>query len=168
MISSGIPDESTKHLHSLIRKQKSTGRNSKLITPQAAENRKPPVKPLIPNAVRVRLKDLLSSYVSGIDGILMCKAYGRRFGHDLNYQELGFRSLKQFLQQLPDILRMVPVGPASVTVYPVKENIGKYLLISFRQCFSFGSLKVIFSLYRLTFLGSSCIAALPQVLVIGA
>ena len=90
----------------MVKQQKSSGRNSNLLTQQQAQARKPPPRPIIPNSIRVKLKTLLTSYPNGIEASLIPKAFERRFGHELNHQKFGYGNLKGFLSQCADITKI--------------------------------------------------------------
>lgn len=60
----------------------------------------------MPHFIRMRIKELLSQYPAGILGSMFAIAFKRRFGEELNYERLRFKSLGHLLGSIPDIAKM--------------------------------------------------------------
>ncbi|XP_068695369.1 tudor domain-containing protein 5-like isoform X2 [Montipora foliosa] len=102
LILKGIADAATRHIASLVERQKKTSpkRKTRLTT------YRPESLPVVPHFIRTQIKELLSSYPSGLLGSMFCIAFNRRFGQELNYSTLRFQSLGHLLESIPDIARI--------------------------------------------------------------
>ena len=71
----------------------------------------------MPHFVRTHIKELLSQYPSGILGSMFAVAFKRRFGEELNYERLRFKSLGHLLESIPDIARIEDMRGGGYRVY---------------------------------------------------
>lgn len=101
MLLRGIPDSSTAHINELVRRQKSTGANSRIVTQQAAPK---PTKKIVPYNIRSKLLELISLYPAGIEMRLFERAYHHYFGKRLQPPLCGFPCLRSLIAACPDII----------------------------------------------------------------
>ena len=64
------------------------------------------------------LRSLLISAPRGVAVSLLAKDYKMVMGKELPYREMGYRNIEQFIQSIPDTIR-VGHGPAGLTCYAV-------------------------------------------------
>ena len=131
VLSLGIADAATRHIASLVERQKKTSpkRKTRLTT------YRPESLPVVPHFIRTQIKELLSSYPSGLLGSMFCIAFNRRFGQELNYSTLRFQSLGHLLESIPDIARIEDMkGRRGFRVYGrgVDVNLGMYTAVVLR------------------------------------
>lgn len=68
-----------------------------------AISRRPIQAPLVHHHLQVQIKELLASYPSGLLASMFCSAFKRRFGEELDFKKLGFKTLVGFLQVIPTV-----------------------------------------------------------------
>ena len=113
-----VINESTAHIAKLVAGQRKTGKTTKIkLTPDISV-RRPPERILVPNIVRIKVKELMNSYPDGIDASLFGAAFARRFGQVLNFQHLGFPSMKSFLNACTGIIHTKTTQSNALVVYP--------------------------------------------------
>ena len=96
------------HIKKLVHQQKRNGTKvSRIRKPPDQSVRRPPPKPVVPPLIRMKLKELLRSFPDGLDASTFGDAYAKRFGGDLNFQVLGFHTLKSLFDACPDIIHIV-------------------------------------------------------------
>ena len=96
------------HIKKLVHQQRRNGTKvSRIRKPPDESVRRPPPKPVVPPLIRMKLKELLKSFPEGLDASSFGDAYAKRFGADLNFQVLGFRTLKALFDACPDIVHLV-------------------------------------------------------------
>ena len=96
------------HIKKLVHQQRRNGTKvSRIRKPPDESVRRPPPKPVVPPLIRMKLKELLKSFPEGLDASSFGDAYAKRFGADLNFQVLGFRTLKALFDACPDIVHSV-------------------------------------------------------------
>ena len=78
---------------------------------------RPESAPVVPHFVRTQIKELLNNYPSGLLGSMFAIAFSRRFGKELNYNALRFRSLGHLLESIPDIARVEDMRGGGLRVY---------------------------------------------------
>ncbi|XP_013402320.1 tudor domain-containing protein 5 isoform X2 [Lingula anatina] len=100
----GVADESTKHIERLVSRQvaKKSKRPSRRPPPRRPP--RPPQQPTVPPFLRVRIRELLTSYPSGLLGSSFGHAFLKRFGQNLPYNRRGFKSISDLLRSIPDIV----------------------------------------------------------------
>lgn len=109
----GIADATTRHIASLVARQKksSAKRKTRLTTYH------PEPTPIVPHFLRTQIRELLSQYPSGILGSMFAVAFSRRFGQELNYERLKFKSLSHLLESVSDIVRIEDMRGGGYRVY---------------------------------------------------
>ena len=60
--------------------------------------------PMVPDTVKVLLKELMLSYPNGLSLKAFENAYAKRFHHYIHYKSWGFESLSSMISSVPDIL----------------------------------------------------------------
>lgn len=143
---SGIADATTRHIASLVARQKkhSTKRKTRLTS------YRPEPAPIVPHILRTQITELLSQYPSGLLGSMLNVAFSRRFGQELNYERLKFKSLRNLLESIFDIVRIEEMRGGSYRVYGkgiALDNLdsGRYIMERFMKqllitCYEFGVL----------------------------
>ena len=110
---SGIPDATTRHIARLVaRQKKSSPRRKKRLTSYQPEQ-----APVLPHFIRTQIKELLTGYPSGLLGSMFAAAFKRRFGEEINYKRLEFKSLSQLLEAIPDIVEIEHMRGGGFRVY---------------------------------------------------
>ena len=110
---SGIADATTRHIASLVARQKKT--SSKRKTRVTTFHPEP--TPVVPHFIRTQIKELVSSYPSGLLGSMFALAFNRRFGQELNYDKLRFKSLGHLLDSISDIVKIEDMRGGGYRVY---------------------------------------------------
>jgi len=110
---SGIADATTRHIASLVARQKKS--SSKRKTRLTSYHPEP--TPIVPHIIRTQIRELLGQYPSGILGSMFAVAFNRRFGQELNYERLKFKSLGNLLESIPDIVRIEHMRGGGYRVY---------------------------------------------------
>lgn len=122
---SGIADAATRHIASLVaRQKKSTAKRRTRVT-----SHRPEPTPVVPYFIRMQIRELLSGYPSGLLGSMFAIAYNRRFGQELDYNRLRFKSLGHLLESVPDIVRIEDMRGGGYRVYGKGNeavNLGMY------------------------------------------
>lgn len=109
----GIPDATTRHIARLVaRQKKSSPRRKKRLTSYQPEQ-----APVLPHFIRTQIKELLTGYPSGLLGSMFAAAFKRRFGEEINYKRLEFKSLNQLLEAIPDIVEIEHMRGGGFRVY---------------------------------------------------
>ena len=96
----------------MARQKKSTTKRKTRLTTYHPE----PV-PVVPHFIRTQIKELLSGYPSGLLGSMFALAFHRRFGQELSYEKLRFKSLGHLLESLTDIVRIEDMRGGGYRVY---------------------------------------------------
>ena len=109
---SGIADSSTRHIAKLVSRQKVTSKSRRISKP--TRSTKPVV---VPSYFRANIKDLLSCHHDGVLGSELSKTYAKRYGEEINYKKLGFKSLGNLLNSIPDIATIVQIPQGGFRVY---------------------------------------------------
>lgn len=109
----GIADATTRHIASLVARQKKS--SSKRKTRLTSYHPEP--TPIVPHIIRTQIRELLGQYPSGILGSMFAVAFNRRFGQELNYERLKFKSLGNLLESIPDIVRIEHMRGGGYRVY---------------------------------------------------
>ena len=129
MLLKGIADDSTAHINDMVRRQKSVGRrNTKIIVNQVAK----PVKLVVPDYVRNKLLKLIQNYPKGVSFQNFEDAYKRSYGRKIDYNAIGFASVKAVLVRCTDIIKI-----KGLYLYPVHQTIPS----NSNRSFTFASLK---------------------------
>lgn len=115
---SGIADATTRHIASLVARQKKT--SSKRKTRVTTYHPEP--APVVPHFIRTQIKELLSGYPSGLLGSMFAVAFSRRFGQELNYDKLRFSSLGHLLKSISDIVRIEDMRGGGYRVYGKRND----------------------------------------------
>ena len=118
----GIADEKTRHIASLVARQKSKKPKSRRTT--VAIQRHVP-KPTVPYYMRTYVKQLLSAHPGGVLSTMFCSTYERRFGQKLDYARHGFMSLGEFLRALSDIVEIEHMKGGGFRVFTTSTASGK-------------------------------------------
>ncbi|XP_078343727.1 tudor domain-containing protein 5-like isoform X2 [Oculina patagonica] len=113
LILRGIADATTRHIASLVARQKKSSAKRKT---RVTTYRPEPI-PIVPHFIRMRIKELLSQFPSGILGSMFAIAFKRRFGEELIYERLRFKSLGHLLESVPDIVRIEDMKGGGYRVY---------------------------------------------------
>ena len=90
----------------------------------------PEPDPVVPHFIRTQVKELLASYPSGLLGSMFVTAFSRRFGQELDFAKLRFKSLGHLLESIPDIARIEDMRGGGYRVYGKRNlavNLGMYL-----------------------------------------
>lgn len=134
LLISGIADATTRHIASLVARQKkpSTKRKTRLTSYH------PEPAPVVPHIIRTQITELLSQYPSGLLGSMFAVAFNRRFGQELNYERLKFKSLRNLLESIFDIVRIEEMRGGCYRVYGkgnALDNLdsGKYVMERFMK-----------------------------------
>ncbi|KAL5012203.1 hypothetical protein ScPMuIL_010754 [Solemya velum] len=126
MVLQAVSDETTRHIESLVSKQKipnpkkyaalrrggrPTGSyGGQRQAPPSYRSRASPVyeapRAVVPNFVRQQFKQLFKSYPNGLPLTHFETAFSRRFGVHLNFEKYGFHSLKSMLSSIMDIVQL--------------------------------------------------------------
>ena len=126
----GIADATTRHIASLVARQKKSPpkRKTRLTTCR------PESEPVVPHFIRTQIKELLSGYPSGLLGSMFSLAFHRRFGQELSYGKLRFKSLGHLLESMSDIVRIEDMRGGGYRVYGKtndKVNLGMLNAVDF-------------------------------------
>ena len=133
MLLKGIADDSTAHINDMVRRQKSVGRrNTKIVVNQVAKH----VKLVVPDYVRNKLLKLIEKYPEGVYLQVFEDAYKRSYGRKIDYNAIGFNSVKEVLGSCSDIIKIKQTSNQSIYLYPVQP-----ILPNSNRSFSFASLK---------------------------
>ena len=135
MLLKGIADESTAHIHDMVRRQKSVGRrNTKIVVNQVAK----PVKLVVPDYVRNKLLKLIQNYPKGVNFQIFEDAYRRSYGRKIDYNAIGFTSVKAVLASCADIIKMKQLSNHSnqIFLFPAQASLSNP-----NRTFNFASLK---------------------------
>lgn len=144
MVLQAVSDESTRHIESLVSKQKIPnpkkyaalrrggryqGPSSHFGGPRQSPqyggprpSRRAPnpilemPRAVVPNFVRQQFKQLFKSYPNGLPLTHFESAFSRRFGVHLNFDKYGFQSLKSMLSSIPDIIHLQAYSGGEVRV----------------------------------------------------
>ena len=120
----GIADESTSHISQLVKRQKSTGHNTRIKTPKQEFK---VVKPVIPSYLQEKIAVVLLNYPKGVEINTFNKSYIKRHGQKLEPHRLGFKTLKELLDNCVDILS-ITARRNDVFIYP-KPGIVQYFYV---------------------------------------
>ncbi|KAK3088007.1 hypothetical protein FSP39_013328 [Pinctada imbricata] len=122
-----VADSSTAHIQSLVSKQKipNTKKYATLRRggPPPQRHRSGPPRPLpsVPANIRKQLAILFKSYPDGLPFTHFGPAFSRRFNCQLQFSRLGFTSMRELLQSVPDLVRLQDFG-GEVRVIPGKNT----------------------------------------------
>lgn len=109
----GIADAATRHIASLVARQKKSAPKRKT----RPATYRPEREPVVPHFIRTQIKELLSGYPSGLLGSMFALAFHRRFGQELSYEKLRFKSLGHLLESMSDIVRIEDMRGGGYRVY---------------------------------------------------
>lgn len=113
LVLQGIPDATTRHIARLVaRQRKSSPRRKTRLTSYQPEQ-----TPVLPHFIRTKIKELLVGYPSGLLGSMFAVAFKRRFGEEIYYNRLGFKSLNHLLEAVPDIVEVERMRGGGFRVY---------------------------------------------------
>ena len=108
---SGVANDATKHVAKLVAKQKKPSKPRKRTL--VAISRRPVPVPLVNHHLQSQVKELLSAYPGGLVPNVFCSAFRRRFGEELDFRRVGFRTIQELLHVIPSV---------NVTVMPSGES----------------------------------------------
>ena len=95
---------------------------------------RPEREPVVPHFIRTQIKELLSGYPSGLLGSMFALAFHRRFGQELSYEKLRFKSLGHLLESMSDVVRIEDMRGGGYRVYGKtndKVNLGMLNSVDF-------------------------------------
>lgn len=98
---------------------------------------------------KAMVKSLVIPYQDGVFLRTLCNDYFDIEGHELPYKKLGFKSLKEFLNNIPDVVRPVVRGPNpwDITLFPVADASTAHIVSMVASQASRGLLSFYFLLY---------------------
>lgn len=130
-------DETTKHIQSLVSKQKVNNKNKYAVyrqkrngqrtsqySGQQHQRNRPqtnpaPAPPMVPAYLRNQIQDLFKSFPNGLGIMQFDGAFGRIYGTRINFSNYGFPNLFELLKSMPDIVRVQLVNRSEWIVVPV-------------------------------------------------
>ncbi|XP_078604467.1 uncharacterized protein LOC144878090 [Branchiostoma floridae x Branchiostoma japonicum] len=114
-----VVDEDTQRVANLVARQRES--RPRRMYERKAHPRPRPLQPAptasVPAGVRTQVKQLLASYPSGIPSSAFNTAFGRRFGSQINYTKLGYKSMGELLRALRDIILIRPQAGSTFRIY---------------------------------------------------
>ncbi|XP_066293726.1 tudor domain-containing protein 5-like isoform X2 [Branchiostoma lanceolatum] len=117
MVLRAVVDEDTQRVASLVAKQRES-RPRRLYERRSQPRPRPLLPaPTVPAGIRTQVKQLLASYPSGIPSSAFNTAFGRRFGSQINYTKLGYKSMGELLRALRDIILIRPQAGNTFRIY---------------------------------------------------
>ena len=109
----GVPDQSSRHVANMVSKQRSTKPYCNIVASSQQQQKKSrqnyssrPVKE-VPEAFKIKLRQLMISYPNGLPLKKFQEAFMRRFGYYANASSWGFSRFQEALESVPDTLRIV-------------------------------------------------------------
>ena len=112
---------------------------------------RPEREPVVPHFIRTQIKELLSGYPSGLLGSMFALAFHRRFGQELSYEKLRFKSLGHLLESMSDVVRIEDMRGGGYRVYgKTNDKVNLGMLNSVSESVSNYMLTMPFALSRLT------------------
>ncbi|XP_077983069.1 tudor domain-containing protein 5-like [Glandiceps talaboti] len=134
MILKGVADDTTKHIASLVARQRvskrrgrgrGSGRSGRVsfvrrIPPPPPRGPAKPViaqEPSVPAHVRNKIKELLTLYPNGLLGSSFNIAFARRFGHHIDFNAMGFKSLGPLLNSLTGLVRVEQLSSGGFKIF---------------------------------------------------
>lgn len=128
----GVANEATRHVAKLVEKQKKPSKPRKRTL--IAVSRRPVPVPLVNHHLQSQVKELLTAYPSGLLSNMFCSAFRRRFGEELDFRKVGFRTIEELLRAIPGItVTIMPSGESRIFGLGSKCQNGRWLL-NFAPC----------------------------------
>lgn len=130
-------DETTKHIQSLVSKQKVNNKNKYAVYRQKRNGQRSfqysgqqhqrnqsqtnpaPAPPMVPAYLRNQIQDFFKSFPNGLGIMQFDGAFGRIYGTRINFRNYGFPNLFELLKSMPDIVRVQLVNRSEWIVVPV-------------------------------------------------
>ncbi|ELU03562.1 hypothetical protein CAPTEDRAFT_218952 [Capitella teleta] len=123
LILKAVANEATRHIARMVSVQKPSKK------PKRQMRRPPPSRRYAPPPVtqrrtvnpflRGQILQLLNAFPHGLLGSNFLLAFSRKFGRNIAPSALGFQSVNEFLQSMPDILRFENLSSGGYKVFPL-------------------------------------------------
>ena len=106
-----VSDSKTKNVHDMVAKQKGKKKERNKVAsrvPITFKRSSPPLcmKPVVPSTVKIRLKELMYSYPSGLSLQNFQDAFAKKFQYKMSFENYGFESLESMIASVADILSL--------------------------------------------------------------